>query len=96
MPKANTADTTLPQYTYQWANAEQTSLKRTDVDGKIVYVPTAPLNSSYRDFLSSGAEAAPYVEPEPLPELSTEEKVNNMLAAYGLTRAELRATLEAN
>ena len=94
MPKTNTADIAFV-YTYEWANPEQTSLRRIDADGNLVWVPADPLNRDYAEFLSSGAEASPFVEPPPPPELSTEEKVNNMLAAYGLTREEMQAALAA-
>jgi len=82
-------------YTYAWTDAEQTILRREDENGKVAWVPTDPRNTSYKAFLSSGAIAAPYVEPPPPPPLSTEEKVNRLLSDYGLTRAELRATLDA-
>ena len=94
MPKTNTADI-APVFTYQWNDAEQTSLKRTSPDGSVAYVPTDPANRDYAEFLSSGATASAYVEPEPPAPLSTEEKVNNMLAAYGLTREEMQAALAA-
>ena len=56
--------------------------------------PADPNNRYYAEFLASGAEAAPYVAPpEPEP-LTIEEKVNNMLAAFDLTRDEMRAALE--
>ena len=92
MPKKNTTGT-APTYTYEWTSAEQSLLKRTDADGNVVWVPTDPLNISYRLFLSSGAEAAPYVAPpEPEPE-TTEQKVDHLLSDYGLTREEMQAAL---
>ena len=95
MPRRSTADIEVPQlqYTYTWTNAEQTSLKREDSEGNVVWVPTDPTNRDYAEFLASGAEAAPYVAPaEPAP-LTTEEKVNLLLADYGLTRDEMQAAL---
>ena len=92
MPKTNTADI-APAFTYEWIDAEQTSLKRTDADGNVAWVPTDPSNRDYAEFLSSGATAAAYVEPEPPAPLTTEQKINNMLAAYGLSREELRTAL---
>ena len=95
MPRrTNTADI-APATTYEWADAEQTWLKRTDGDGNVAWIPTDPANSDYAEFLSSGATAAAYVEPEPPAPLSTEEKVTNMLAAYGLTREEMITALQA-
>ena len=80
-------------YTYTWTDAEQTSLKREDENGNVAFVPTDPGNRDYAEFLSSGATAAPYVAPpEPEP-LTTEEKVNRLLADYGLTRDELQVAL---
>ena len=80
-------------YTYEWADAEQSCLKRIDGDGKVVWVPADPANTSYIAFLSSGATAASYVPPEPPPEPTTQEKVTRLLDDYGLTRDELRAAL---
>ena len=80
-------------YTYAWTDAEQTGLKRTDEDGNVALIPTDPGNRDYAEFLSSGAEAAPYVAPpEPEPE-TTEQKVNRLLSDYGLTREEIQAAL---
>ena len=92
MPKTNTTDIT-PAFTYEWVDAEQTSLRRTDTDGNVAWVPADPGNRDYAEFLSSGATAAAYVEPEPPAPLTTEQKINNMLAAYGLSREELRTAL---
>ena len=93
MPKTNTADI-APVFTYEWANAEQTALRRTAPNGTMALVPADPLNSGYIEFLASGATAAPYVAPpEPEPE-TTEEKVNRLLSDYGLTREEMRAALD--
>ena len=94
MPKTNTADI-APAYTYEWANAEQTSLKRTDGDGNVAWIPTDPANRDYAEFLSSGATAAAYVEPPPPPELTTEQKINRLLDDYGLTREEMITALQA-
>ena len=92
MPKTNTADIATA-FTYQWTDAEQTTLRRTAPDGSVGFVPTDPANRDYAEFLSSGATAAAYVEPEPPAPLTTEEKLNNMLAAYGLSREEMKAAL---
>ena len=95
MPRTNTADI-APEFTYEWNSAEQVVLKRTDGDGKVVWIPADPRNTDYAAYLASGEEAASYVPPEPPPEKTTEQKVDQLLADYGLSRAELRATLEAN
>ena len=93
MPRrTNTADIT-PATTYQWANAEQTTLKRTAEDGSVAWVPTDPANRDYAAFLASGVTAAAYVEPEPPAPQTTEEKVNQLLSDYGLTREEMQAAL---
>ncbi len=82
-------------YTYTWSDTEQTSLKRTDADGNVAFVPTDPGNRDYAEFLSSGTTAAEYVAPPAPPEPTTEEKVNRLLSDYGLTRDEMRVALEA-
>ena len=94
MPRRpNTADI-IPDTTYEWVDAEQTILKRTNPDGSVTWVPADPLNTSYAEFLSSGATAAPYVAPpEPEPP-TTEEKINRLLSDYGLTREEMVAALQ--
>ena len=76
-------------YTYTFANAEETSLQREDDQGNISWVPTDPLNRDYAEFLSSGATAAPYVEPPAPLEPTPEEK----LARSGLTVDELKELL---
>ena len=81
-------------FTYAWADAEQTTLRRTDADGNVAWVPADEGNRDYAEFLSSGATASGYVEPPPPPELSTEQKVDNMLSAFGLTRDEMITALQ--
>ena len=82
-------------FTYTFVDAEETTLKREDDQGNIVFVPTDPANTSYAEFLESDAVAAPYVAPPEPPPLTTEQKVNNLLSDYGLTRDEMRAALNA-
>ena len=94
MPRTNTTDI-APATTYQWADAEQTTLRRTDGEGNVVWIPTDPGNRDYAEFLSSGATAAAYVEPPPPPELTTEQKINRLLDDYGLTREEMITALQA-
>ncbi len=95
MPRTNTADIAPATYTYEWTDAEQTTLRRTDAEGNVAFVPTDPANRDYAEFLSSGATAADYVAPPELPEPTTEEKVNHLLSDYGLTREEMLAALTA-
>ena len=76
-------------YTYTFADAEQKTLKREDIEGNIAFVPTDPRNRHYAEFLTSGATASPYVAPaEPEPP-TAEEK----LANAGLTVDELKQLL---
>ena len=77
-------------YTYSWTNAEETSLKREDEDGNVAFVPAAPGNRDYAEYLASGITADAYVAPpEPEP-LTPEEK----LANSGLTVDELKSLLD--
>ena len=80
---------------YTWANVEQTSLYYKEDSGKIWLISAIPGSRRYAEFLASGETAAAYVEPPAPPELTTEEKVNNLLSAYGLTRVELQEALVA-
>ena len=54
-------------FTYTFANAEGTYLKREDEQGKIVTVPAVLDNRDYAEFLASGATASPYVAPPVVP-----------------------------
>ena len=76
-------------YTYTWTNNEKTGLRRKDEDGTEIYISAYPGNSSYAEFLASGATAAPYVAPPAPPEPTPEEK----LARSGLTVDELKELL---
>ena len=76
-------------YTYEWANAEKTTLKRTAEDGSVAWVPTDPANRDYAEFKASKARAKAYKAPPAPPEPTPEEK----LAASGLTVDELKALL---
>jgi hypothetical protein len=95
MARTSTADIIPAIYSYCWCDEEQTTLKRTDAEGNVAFVPTDPGNRDYAEFLSTGATAEPYVAPPAPPEPTTEEKVNRLLADYGLTRDEMRVALEA-
>ena len=76
-------------FTYTFANAEGTTLKREDEQGNIAYVPTDPANRDYAEFLASGDTASAYVAPpEPEP-LTAQQKLENA----GLTVDELKTLL---
>ena len=82
-------------YTYEFTDADSSSIKRTDEDGNVAFVPAAEGNRDYAEYLASGITADAYVAPLAPPEPTTEEKVNRLLSDYGLTRTELLSTLEA-
>ena len=79
--------------TYSWFNEEQTELLYRDDNGQAWIIPASPGNRHYKEFLRSGAKAAPYDAGPPPPPPSTEEKVDQLLTDYNLTRDELRAAL---
>ena len=91
MPNTDTSDLASSGFTYAWNNAEQSSLHRTDANGKTACIPADPANRDYAEFLSSGATAAPYVAPPEPPEPTAAER----LAAAGLTVDELRVLLDS-
>ena len=68
------------------------------IDGKEYYLPNDPENlqcAAVLDWLAEGNVPTPFVPlPAPAP-LTTEQKVNNLLSDYGLTRDEMRAALNA-
>ena len=82
-------------YTYEFTDAEESGLRRTDENGNVAFVPVAEGNRDYAEYLASGETAAAYVAPPAPPEPTTEEKVNRLLSDYGLTRDEMRVALEA-
>jgi hypothetical protein len=76
-------------YTYEYSDQEQTTLKRTDAEGNVAFVPVAEGNRDYAEFVSTKATASAYVAPsEPTP-LTAEQK----LANSGLTVDELKDLL---
>ena len=89
MPRTNTADLAPATYSYEWSNEEQSTLKRTDAEGNVAFVPADPRNRDYAEFCNCGATAADYVAPPPPPEPTAEEK----LARSGLTVDELKDLL---
>ena len=94
MPRRNNTADIKTTTTYEWADADHEWLKRINPDGSVTWGLTSQ-SREFVEFLEAGGEVAPYVEPEPPAPLTTEEKVNNMLAAYGLTREEMQAALAA-
>ena len=50
-------------YTYEFTDAEETSIKRTDEDGNVAFVPAAAGNRDYAEYLASGITATAYVAP---------------------------------
>lgn len=89
MPNTNTADIAPATYSYEWTDAEQTSLKRTDAEGNIAFVPTDPGNRDYAEFCNCGATADAYVAPPESAPLTAEQR----LANSGLTVDELKDLL---
>jgi len=67
-PNDETNDYETMQYSYQWANPEQSALIRTDKNGNRDYIPTAKHNRDYAEFLelveNNKVVAAAFVEPE--------------------------------
>lgn len=49
---------------------------------------------AWKEFVLSGLTPEPYVAPPEPKTLTTEEKVNQLLSDYGLTRDEMRTALE--
>ncbi len=50
-------------YTYAFTDAEETSIKRTDENGNVAFVPAAAGNRDYAEYLASGITASAYVAP---------------------------------
>lgn len=85
-------------YTYTWANAEQTAIKREDTDGNVVFIPTDPRNRDYAAFLASGDTAADYVAP-PVPVVADYIGFSDALlvsTAYGSIRTAAKTSLAVN
>ena len=89
MPRTNTADITPATYSYEWTDAEQSTFKRTDVEGNIAFVPVAEGNRDYAEFCNCGATATAYVAPPESAPLTAEQR----LANSGLTVDELKDLL---
>ena len=85
-------------YTYAWADADQSSLKREDADGNVAFVPAEPANRDYAAFLASGDTAADYVAP-PVPVVADYIGFSDALlvsAAYGSIRTAAKTSLAVN
>ena len=85
-------------YTYTWADADQSSLKREDADGNTAFIPTDPANRDYAAFLASGDAAADYVAP-PVPVVADYIGFSDALlvsAAYGSIRTAAKTSLAVN
>lgn len=50
-------------YTYEFTDADNSGIKRTDENGNVAFVPVAPGNRDYAEYLASGVTATAYVEP---------------------------------
>ena len=83
-------------YTYRWGDEFNSVLVREDEHGNLAWIAPDPDNTSYAEFLASGATAAPYVAPPAPKALTTEEKVNRLLSDYGLTRDELLKAVDSS
>jgi len=85
-------------YTYTWADADQSSLKREDADGSVAFIPADPANRDYAAFLASGDTAADYVAP-PVPVVADYIGFSDALlvsAAYGSIRTAAKTSLAVN
>ena len=76
-------------YTYAFASSDNDSIKRTDENGNVAFVPAAAGNRDYAEYLASGVTASAYVAPAPAAPLTPAEK----LANAGLTADELKTLL---
>ena len=78
-------------YTYTWADAEQTSLKREDADGNVAFVPADSGNRDYAQFIADAAVAAAYVEPPAVVDSRTDTQ--KLEDATGLTCEQIKTVL---
>ena len=80
-------------YTYEWTDADQSTLCRTDENGNKTFVPVAEGNRDYSAFTTSNAIATAYVEPPaPTPQPTALE----LLAARIATLEAKVQTLESD
>ena len=79
--------------TYTYTTPDNTSIRLQREDGTSVLFGVNSGSPAWQEYVNSGETAEPYVAPpEPEP-LTTEEKVNQLLSDYGLTREEMQAAL---
>mgnify|MGYP001469712053 CR=1 FL=1 len=79
--------------TYTYTTPDNTSIRLEREDGTSVLFGVNSGSPAWQEYVNSGETAEPYVAPpEPEP-LTTEEKVNQLLSDYGLTREEMQAAL---
>jgi hypothetical protein len=85
-------------YTYTWADAEQTSLKREDDQGNAAFIPADPANRDYAEFLESGETANDYVPPQPStdPDYVGFSDALLVSTAYGVIRTTAKTSLVVN
>jgi hypothetical protein len=86
-----TSSTPTATYTYEWTDAEQTSLKRTDAEGNVAFVPVAEGNRDYAQFIADAAVATAYVEPPAVVDSRTDTQ--KLEDATGLTCEQIKTVL---
>ena len=79
--------------TYEFTSEAEDTIQCVLPDGSIYCIPCADDNPEYRKVIASGQKISPYVPPEPAPEKTTQEKVDQLLSDYGLSREEMQAAL---
>ena len=84
-------------YTYTFANAEETNLKREDEQGNIAFVPVSEGNRDYAEFLSAGATASPYVAPAVAPYVDPlEARIAALEASVAALQADHQTLMNNN
>ena len=79
--------------TYSFTNPEHTTLRETAANGKTIAFSLNSGSPAWNRYVDSGETAAPYVAPPEPATPTTEEKLNNLLSDYGLSREELKAAI---
>lgn len=84
-------------FTYTFANAEETTLKREDEQGNIAFVPADPANRDYAEFLASGATASPHVSPAVVPYVDPlEDRIAALEASVAALQADHQTLMNNN